>query len=125
MALLDSESNGATPKELPKNTASGTASRVSADAEVASKLFEKVTPADITAAAPPVVEEEGPSTFRRVFSIISNTLFFGALGVGGYFGYYTYRYNSEQLQTMIDATRQDSSNLPAGSVSGLFTAICH
>ncbi|KAK9823312.1 hypothetical protein WJX72_001853 [[Myrmecia] bisecta] len=57
---------------------------------------------------------DGPA--GRVFSVLGNTLFFGALAAGGFFGYYTYRYNTDQIGTMIDETQKEENSFPGSQV---------
>jgi hypothetical protein len=53
---------------------------------------------------------------------VGNTLFFGSVAATAYFGYYTYRYSSDQLDTMVQETQKAENAFPGsqvGSVHGL------
>lgn len=43
--------------------------------------------------------------FFRFLGHLGNTLFFGILGAGAFFGYYTYRYNQQEVQELIDSRK--------------------
>ena len=51
----------------------------------------------------------------RVFSAIGNTIFYGALGVGAFIGYYHYNYTLDQLEHMVDETQKGAENQFFGS----------
>lgn len=54
----------------------------------------------------------------RVFSAIGNTLFFGGLGAAGFFGYYTYRYDADQVAHMVEETKKEENSFPGSKARG-------
>ena len=54
-----------------------------------------------------------------MLSGIGNTLLFGVLGGGAFFGYYTYRYTTDQVETMVEETQKPENSYPGSSVSPL------
>ena len=47
---------------------------------------------------------------------LGNTLFFGGVAATAYFGYYTYRYSSDQLDTMVQETEKAENAFPGSQV---------
>ena len=47
---------------------------------------------------------------------LGNTLFFGSLGAGAFFGYYTLRYTADQVETMVEQTKEPENSFPGSSV---------
>lgn len=45
-----------------------------------------------------------------------NALFFGSLGAGAFFGYYTLRYTADQVDTMVEQTKAPENSFPGSSV---------
>ena len=52
-----------------------------------------------------------------MLSGFGNTLLLGVLGGGAFFGYYTYRYTGDQVETMVEETRKPENSYPGSSVS--------
>ena len=52
----------------------------------------------------------------RIISAAGNTLFFAALGTTAYFGYYTLRYNTSDMQDLIDERKRPENEFPGSSV---------
>lgn len=46
------------------------------------------------------------SAVGRIFSTVGNALFFGAVGAGAFFGYYTYRYSADEVEKMVVESKQ-------------------
>lgn len=91
-------------------TATGAGQHVGGNSAAASRLFEKVTAAEQSAAAQEVPEHLQPSTAGRVAGAIGNALLLGGLGASAFFGYYTYRYSPEEVEAMIDSRAQPESD---------------
>ena len=53
----------------------------------------------------------------RILSTIGNTLFFGGLGVSAFFGYYTLRYTTDEIGTMVEETKKAENSFPGSNVS--------
>ena len=51
----------------------------------------------------------------RVLSALGNALFFGGVAAASFFGYYTYRYDAEQMERMVEATASQQENAFVGS----------
>lgn len=51
-----------------------------------------------------------------MLSQIGNALFFSFLGAGAFFGYYTYRYTNEQIETMVEETKKLENSFPGSTV---------
>ena len=47
---------------------------------------------------------------------LGNVLFFGSLGAGAFFGYYTARYTADQVETMVEQTKEPENSFPGSSV---------
>lgn len=54
----------------------------------------------------------------RVFSALGNTLFFGGVATASFFGYYTYRYDVDQVERMVEETQSKPENAFVGSSVG-------
>ena len=67
-----------------------------------------------TAAGP--AEADIPGRGGGWGSWIGNTLFFGGVAATAYFGYYTYRYSSDQLDTMVQETQKAENAFPGSQV---------
>ena len=52
----------------------------------------------------------------RLLSAAGNTLFIAALGTTAYFGYYTLRYNTSEMQDLIDQRKKPENEFPGSSV---------
>jgi len=105
----------------------GKVPRLSSESPIASRIFENVKqPVEVEAAA----AAAGPSaadaaamdllensTLGRVVSVFGNTLFFGGLAATSYFGYYTYKYDEEQMQRLINDRAKPENSFPGSSVS--------
>ena len=48
---------------------------------------------------------------------LGNTLFSGSVAATAYFGYYTYRYSSDQLDTMVQETQKAENAFPGSQVA--------
>ncbi|KAI7839905.1 hypothetical protein COHA_006385 [Chlorella ohadii] len=69
--------------------------------------------AEAAAAAEAAALDAGP--VGRIFSAIGNTLFFGGVAAASFFGYYTYRYDVDQVDRMISETESKPENAFPGS----------
>jgi hypothetical protein len=110
----------------------GKVPRLSNESPIASRIFENVkqpVPIEVEAAA----AAAGPSaadaaamdllensTLGRVVSVFGNTLFFGGLAATSYFGYYTYKYDEEQMQRLINDKAKPENSFPGSSVSRVY-----
>ncbi len=47
---------------------------------------------------------------------MGNTLFLGFLGASAYFGYYTYRYSTQEIETLIEETKTPEKQFPGSDV---------
>ena len=52
----------------------------------------------------------------QLLSAAGNTLFIAALGTTAYFGYYTLRYNTSEMQDLIDQRKKPENEFPGSSV---------
>jgi hypothetical protein len=57
-------------------------------------------------------------------SAAGNALFFAALGGTAYFGYYTLRYTTPEMQQLIKERKQPENDFPGRSVSAAPAFIC-
>lgn len=58
------------------------------------------------------------SAAGRVLSALGNSLFFGGVAAASFFGYYSYRYDVDQVERMVEETRARPENaFPGSSVS--------
>lgn len=108
-------------------------SQLQAESPQASKFFGNVgLPAEAESAAAAASEaaaaHQGPaaaadalenSAIGRAFSAIGNALFLGGVGAAAFFGYYTYRYDTDQVAHMVEETRREEANKFLGSKVGL------
>lgn len=104
------------------------------ESETAHRLFDNARlPAELSEAAgsggagsagagPAAAAAEGAAVdalestaLGRVFSAIGNTLFFGSVAAASFFGYYTYRYDVDQVDRMVSETEAKPENAFAGS----------
>ena len=53
---------------------------------------------------------------RLICQALGNALFFGSLGTGAFFGYYTLRYTADQVETMVEQTQAPENSFPGSSV---------
>ena len=53
----------------------------------------------------------------RALSAAGNAALLGFLGAGAYFGYYTVRYNAEELQTVVHETHKPENQFLGSTVS--------
>lgn len=98
--------NARLPPELSKGAAAGNGGAAGAAPGAAAAA------AAADAAALEAVEN---STVGRVFSVLGNALFFGGVAAASFFGYYTYRYDVDQVDRMIVETEEKPENAFAGS----------
>ncbi|CAL5218977.1 g732 [Coccomyxa viridis] len=61
-------------------------------------------------------EAAADSRLMRLLSAAGNTLFIAALGTTAYFGYYTLRYNTSEMQDLIDQRKKPENEFPGSSV---------
>ena len=52
----------------------------------------------------------------RALSAVGNAAFLGVLGAGAFFGYYTVRYDAEELQTVVQETHKEENQFVGSSV---------
>lgn len=90
-------------KELAKNAELGKSSGV----------FSKMPFPEPQPQASPSEAAVNTSSWSKTFNVIGNTLFFGTLATGGYFGYYTYAYDQNEVKEIIE--EQKKSNFPGMS----------
>ena len=62
-------------------------------------------------------EAAGDGRAMRMLSRAGNTLLLAALGGTAYFGYYTLRYKTEDMQSLIDQRKKPENEFPGSSVS--------
>ena len=65
-------------------------------------------------------EAAADSRVLRILSAAGNTLLLAALGTTAYFGYYTLRYNTAEMQDLIEERKRPENEFPGSSVSPLF-----
>ena len=53
---------------------------------------------------------------------LGNGLFFGGVAAAAFFGYYTYRYSSDQLDTMIQETEKTENAFPGSQVGHVLSS---
>ncbi len=82
-----------------------------------SRLFENVKPiaAEEVAAASEAPSEPGAA--MRMLTTAGNTAFLGLLGASAFFGYYTARYDTDTLQTVVQETHKEENQFVGSSVS--------
>jgi hypothetical protein len=56
------------------------------------------------------------NTAGKIASRIGNTLFLGLLGAGAYFGYYTYRYTTDEINDMVAEAEKPENSYPGSQV---------
>ena len=56
------------------------------------------------------------SAAGRIASGIGNTLFLGLLGAGSFFGYYTYRYTTDEVNDMVAEAEKPENSFPGSQV---------
>ena len=59
----------------------------------------------------------------RWLSTVGNTLFFGALGGTAYFGYYTLRYSSDDMERLLQERKKPDNDFPGSQVHACFTVV--
>lgn len=103
------------------NSTGGAASRLGqlqAESPQASKLFGNVgIPPEAEKAAAEAAEQAAAAASpplentaaMRVVSAIGNGLFFGSLGAAAFFGYYTYKYDNDQVAHMVEETKKEEN----------------
>ncbi len=47
-----------------------------------------------------------------IFNALGNAAFLGVLGAGAFFGYYTWRYTSDELEHMLDEQTKPENHFP-------------
>ena len=52
----------------------------------------------------------------RALSAVGNAAFLGVVGAGAFFGYYTVRYNAEELQTVVQETHKEKNQFVGSTV---------
>lgn len=86
------------------------------DEAVNSNLFDKAkaTPLPSSEEAGQAAERLAaePSTAGRIASQVGNTLFLGFLGASAYFGYYQYRYTTQEVENLIEETKKPENQFP-------------
>lgn len=113
------------------DAAPGSRSRLAAlteESETAHKLFENVKlPAEAlegstagaaggaAAADAAAVDTLEHSAAGRVLSALGNALFFGSVAAASFFGYYSYRYDVDQVERMVEETQARPENAFPGS----------
>ena len=128
-AWSDSDAAGAGPSSTAANSAraAGVAASLNAgQSAAAARLFEKVPPlpqeaeqAAAAAAAAAAASSSGAGERSRLASALAglgNALFFAGLGAGAFFGYYTARYTSDQVETMVEQTKEPENSFPGSPV---------
>ncbi len=58
----------------------------------------------------------GRGRLGSALGALGNALFFGAVGAGGVFGYYTLRYTADQVDTMVEQTKEPENSFPGSPV---------
>ncbi|KAK9839681.1 hypothetical protein WJX81_005792 [Elliptochloris bilobata] len=122
-----SDAAGVGPSSTAANVAriGGAASVNAGQSAAAARLFEKVQvppeaeEAAAAAAAAAAASSSGAGERSRLGSALGalgNALFFGSLGAGAFFGYYTLRYTSDQVQTMVEQTEAPENSFPGSQV---------
>lgn len=81
-----------------------------------SRLFENIKPIAAEEVAATAETPSQPGTAMRVLSAAGNAAFLGVLGAGAFFGYYTVRYNAEELQTVVHETHKPENQFVGSSV---------
>ena len=61
-------------------------------------------------------EAAGDGRAMRILSAAGNTILLAALGTSTYFGYYTLRYSTTEVQDLIDERKKPENDFPARSV---------
>jgi len=89
-----------------------------------SRLFENVKPPEGMAgaagsAAGHAEAEALPGRGAGWGAWLGNTIFFSGVAASAFFGYYTYRYSSDQLDTMIQETEKSENAFPGSEVRDL------
>lgn len=80
-----------------------------------SRLFENVKPMaaeEVLAAAEAPSE---PGAAMRILTTVGNAAFLGLLGTGAFFGYYTARYDTDTLQTVVQETHKEENQFVGSS----------
>ena len=58
-----------------------------------------------------------PGAAMRILTTVGNAAFLGLLGTGAFFGYYTARYDTDTLQTVVQETHKEENQFVGSSVS--------
>lgn len=58
-----------------------------------------------------------PLSVGRIAARIGNTLFLGFLGASAYFGYFTYRYTTPEVEQLIEERKKPENAFPGSDVS--------
>jgi import inner membrane translocase subunit TIM50 len=56
------------------------------------------------------------SSFGRLLSAVGNSIFYGALGVSAFIGYYHYAYDINQLESMVKESQNAENQFPGSSL---------
>lgn len=113
--------SGATPAGThvkAKQTATAGAAATDSAGAASSRLFENVKPPEAMAggAGAAAGEGEAPTALGRVAGALGNGLLLGGLAASAFFGYYTYRYTPDQLDTMVSETEKAENAFPGSKV---------
>lgn len=63
-----------------------------------------------------IADSAGPKSVGRILASIGNTVFLGLLGASAYFGYYTYRYTTPEIQALVEETEKPENGFPGSNV---------
>ena len=116
-------SSGASPSTSAATSAAQAGRREIPQSPLAAKLFENVRPLEEAAASSSgssgaaEASTAASTTADRVLSAVGNSIFFGLLGTGSFFGYYTLKYDADQIQTMVDETKKAENAFPGSQVT--------
>lgn len=83
-----------------------------------SGVFSKIQMPVVPPRPPPSAGKEPKSSWARGLALVGNVMFFGGIGVGGYFGYYTYMYDPDEVRKIIED--REAKSFPG---SGIWCAV--
>lgn len=117
-ATTSGAANSAGAQAKAKQTATAAATASESAGATTSRLFENVKPPEAMAggAGAAAGEGEAPGAIGRVAGAVGNGLFLGGLAATAFFGYYTYRYTPDQLDTMVSETEKAENAFPGSGV---------
>lgn len=81
-----------------------------------SRLFENIKPIASEQVTATHEAPSQPGAAMRALSSAGNAALLGFLGAGAFFGYYTVRYNAEELQTVVHETRKPENQFLGSAV---------